>query len=103
MAATYVAITEQYREQTLSHYVSASGLVTQMPRKEKKKLVLLAEFVKQIEPGRQYTEAELNQLLQKMFVAHVDVRRYLVEYGYLKRTRDGSAYWLAGQKEQENS
>ena len=62
--------------------------------KEKKKIVILRKIAEQFEKNRQYTEKEVNNILADIYEDHVTIRRYLIEYGYMDRTKDGKAYWL---------
>jgi len=63
--------------------------------KEKKKLVLLQVIAGQFAPGRRYGEKEVNQILKDIYAQdHVTLRRYLIEYGFLDRTRDCGEYWV---------
>ncbi|WP_040195675.1 DUF2087 domain-containing protein [Candidatus Soleaferrea massiliensis] len=63
--------------------------------KEKKKVVILGKIAEQFEHGRQYSEKEVNQILKPIFEDFATLRRYLIMYGFMERTRDGAAYWLA--------
>ena len=65
--------------------------------KEKKKIVILRRIAQQFTAGQRYTEKQVNEVLKGIFDDYVTLRRYLIEYGFLKREKDGSAYW----KEQE--
>lgn len=62
--------------------------------KEKKKIVILRKIAGQFEPGKQYTEKEVNAILKDIFDDYATLRRYLVEYGYMERTSDCRSYWL---------
>jgi len=62
--------------------------------KEKNKLVVLQEIVKRFQNGRIYTEKEISQILKTIYHDFATLRRYLIEYGFLDRTPDGSQYWL---------
>jgi len=64
------------------------------PRKEKKKVVILAKIAEQMERGKRYSEKELNQILKDIYEDYVVIRRYLVDYGFMERTEDGKEYWL---------
>ncbi len=46
------------------------------------------------EPGRQYTETEINILLMQLFEDHVFARRMMIENRILDRTANGSSYWV---------
>jgi hypothetical protein len=62
--------------------------------KEKKKVVILSAIIEQFERGKKYTEKGVNQILQPIYSDYVMIRRYLIEYGFMERSADGSEYWL---------
>jgi DNA-binding CsgD family transcriptional regulator len=65
--------------------------------KEKKKLVILRVIAGRFEPGRRYAEREVDRVLRDIYDEdHVTLRRYLIEYGFLERTRDCGEYWVKG-------
>ncbi len=66
--------------------------------KEKKKLVILRRIVLELDKEKRYTEKELNAVLKDIYDDFVTLRRYLIEYGFMSRSRDGSSYWLNGGK-----
>ncbi|MCE5196338.1 MAG: DUF2087 domain-containing protein [Negativicutes bacterium] len=64
------------------------------PVKQKKKLVILRLIAQQFEKNKKYTEKEVNGILAGIYADFVSIRRYLIEYGFMDRVNDGSAYWL---------
>lgn len=62
-------------------------------KKEKKKIVILRKVSEAFESERQYTEPEVNAVLKEIWEDFATMRRYLIEYGYLDRTKDGKTYW----------
>ena len=71
--------------------------------KEKKKIVILRRLSQEFEPGRMYTEKEVNRILGEIYADFATLRRYLVEYGYLSRTADCKTYWRpSGLADSEN-
>lgn len=62
--------------------------------KEKKKVVILAKIAEQFELGKKYTEKEINQIIKPIYDDYVLIRRYLIMYGFMERTKDGASYWL---------
>ena len=71
------------------------GTITGFPRKEKRKLAILRHITGRFERQRQYTEKEVNEVLKGVYPEdHVTLRRYMIEYGFMDRNDDGSAYWL---------
>jgi hypothetical protein len=67
------------------------------PAKEKKKIVVLTRISEQFEKGRVYSEREVNDILKPIFADYATLRRYLIEYGLMSRTPDGSEYRLNGK------
>lgn len=64
-----------------------------IPKKEKHKLVVLRRVVEQLSAQARYAERELNALLEPIHADYAALRRYLVDYRFLARLPDGSAYW----------
>jgi hypothetical protein len=99
-AATMVderwAITQAEFEEFTGRYFpeGPAGPITDFPAKEKRKLVILMQLAKRFEPDRRYSEKEVNAVLKAAWHDFATLRRYLIEYGFLDRERDGSAYWV---------
>ena len=89
-------ITEQERRHILeTSFSSLTPLVLKsFSPKEKKKVVILTKIAEQFEKGKLYNEKEVNQILQPIFDDYMSLRRYLIMYGFMERTQDGSKYWL---------
>jgi hypothetical protein len=80
------------REMTLETFMPGGKLRT-MPLKQSQIVVILDEMARMFEPDRQYTERQVNDILGEATENdYATVRRYLIDYGYLTRTRDGSVY-----------
>ena len=67
--------------------------LVRFPKKQKHKLIVLRQLARQLAPDRQYAESEINRYLMSAYDDYVTLRRYLVEYRFLDRHADGSAYW----------
>lgn len=76
------------------------GPLTTFSVKEKYKLVVIQEISKRFAANRIYSEKEVNQILKFVYQDFATLRRYLIEYGFLKRTPDGSRYWLNQDSEE---
>ncbi|KAF1297583.1 LytTR family transcriptional regulator [Enterococcus sp. JM4C] len=87
-------ITEEEKVRVSQTYIDENGFVKQFPSKEKRKIIILGEAVKRFDRNKNYSEAAVNTILKQMFDDHVTVRRYLIEYGFMNRTKDGQTYWL---------
>jgi hypothetical protein len=90
------AITEEERDEILKAHLGEGleGPLVRFPKKEKKKIAILTHIAAKFESGRRYTEREVNEILMALFHDHVTLRRYLIEYGFMDRERDGSQYWI---------
>ncbi|WP_213621177.1 DUF2087 domain-containing protein [Paenibacillus sp. J22TS3] len=91
-------ITENERDKVLGKYFpqGTNGPLKSFSMREKQKLIILNELSKRFEPGRRYSEKEVNGILETAFEDYALLRRYLIEYGFMNRLPDGSEYWLAG-------
>lgn len=98
-------ISEEEREQVLRSYFpeGTSGPMTTFHMQQKHKYIVLTEIAKRFEPRRQYTEKQVNTLLEKVHADYVEIRRYLVDYGLLERKEDGSQYWLGSVEEEQGN
>lgn len=67
----------------------------QVPTKYTKLLVILRYLASLFEPGRMYSEADVNAILREVHEDHARLRRELVEQGFLAREGGGGAYWRA--------
>jgi hypothetical protein len=70
------------------------GRITTMPARRTKRLLLLDWVAQQFEPGQQYPEAEVNEMLKALFDDHAALRRYLVDEGLM--SRQAGLYWRTG-------
>jgi hypothetical protein len=71
------------------------GRITTVPAKRTRRLLLLDQVAQAFEPGRQYSEAVVDEILKAVFDDHCALRRYLVDESFLSRT-PGGVYWRAG-------
>ncbi|MDZ5713762.1 DUF2087 domain-containing protein [Jeotgalibacillus haloalkalitolerans] len=88
------AITTEEQEKVLKTYFKEDGTLSQFPSKEKKKIVVLQYLLKRFNAGQQYTEREVNEVIKQVYADFVTIRRYFIEYGFMDRNQDGSAYWI---------
>jgi len=89
-------ITADEAVRTLDKYFpdGRDGKLTKFAIQEKHKVIVLTEIAKRFEPGRTYSEKEVNEILLTAYEDYAVLRRYLIEYGYMDREPDGSQYWL---------
>lgn len=77
--------------------------LTEIPASRSKRLVVLERLALEFEPGRRYSETEVNQMLGRFHEDHALLRRYLVDEDLLDREAidpgDGTIrveYWRVG-------
>jgi hypothetical protein len=56
--------------------------------------LLLDSIAQSFEPGRRYSEAEVNAILRTLHDDHAALRRYLVDEDFL--SREDGRYWRTG-------
>ncbi|AFU12388.1 Transcriptional regulator [Bacillus thuringiensis MC28] len=89
-------ITEEENDEVLkTHFIDGlDGPLSKFPKKQKRKLIILRHLVKKFDSNQKYSEKEVNTILENVYPDFVTLRRYLIEYGFLDRTADGSQYWV---------
>lgn len=75
------------------HALFSHGRLTAVPRKAARREQLLTHLAETLfEPGRSYSEREVNDALLTVHEDCAALRRHLVVGGQLERTRDGGSY-----------
>lgn len=87
-------ITDKEKLDTIKTYMNENGGLKNYPAKEKKKIIILEEIVKNFSKGKAYSEKEINRILKRIYEDYATIRRALIEYGFIERTNDGSSYWI---------
>ena len=84
-------ITEQ-----IGRFLAEDGRINAFPSKTKSKILVLAYLATKFEPGKQYSEKEVNAIIERWhaFGDYFMLRRELCDRKFLARERDGSRYWL---------
>lgn len=82
--------------QTLKRFLDSENRLKQMPSKYKMKLYAMYYLASKLEPGKQYTEMELNEALGQWntFGDPATIRREMFDFQLIDRERSGRAYWL---------
>ncbi|MBE2197935.1 MAG: metalloregulator ArsR/SmtB family transcription factor [Anaerolinea sp.] len=81
---------DAYKQKVLKAFVKR-GRLTQIPAQLKKRQVILEHLVQEFEPGRQYTEQEVNHTLLDFHEDVASLRRYMIETKLMQRER--GIYW----------
>ncbi|XEC93944.1 DUF2087 domain-containing protein [Paenibacillus tarimensis] len=91
------ALTEEQYAALLAKYFpdGPEGKLAGFPKKEKRKLAILRHIASFFDERNRYTEKEVNDVLRRFYEEdYVTLRRYLIDYGFMGREDDGSAYWI---------
>jgi len=80
----------------LKNFLDGENRLKAFPSKRKLQLCAVRYLAEKFEPGRIYTEGEVNGVLNRWhtFRDPETLRRELYQNHFLDRKRDGSAYWL---------
>jgi DNA-binding HxlR family transcriptional regulator len=76
-----------------------NGRLQKIPTKQVRLLVVLNWLATKFQPGVTYTEKEINAILIEYHPDFAGLRRDLIDFGYLRRERAGTAYWLTPEDE----
>jgi biotin operon repressor len=83
---------DAYDRKVLRDYMDAeSGRLKFIPRQWKKREVILRYLVEQFEFGRNYSEREVNEIIERIHDDYATLRRALVDSRRL--ARDHEVYW----------
>ena len=80
----------------LRPFVDVDGRISQWPSRVKVQRMAVAFLARRFEPGRDYTETEVNMLLMDghTFADWALLRRLLCSWRFLGRESDCSRYWV---------
>ncbi|MCL2375831.1 MAG: DUF2087 domain-containing protein [Defluviitaleaceae bacterium] len=90
------AITQAEKKEVLARYFGPDGqvLIKRFPAREKKKIIVMQKIMDDFEAGVDYSEKEVNEIIKRYFDDFESVRRALIQYGFMDRTKDGTRYWV---------
>lgn len=91
----YVTTAEEEKK-VLSAYFKEGmdGQLVTFPSKEKRKLIVLQNIIERFELGRTYSEREINEVLKTIYGDFATIRRALIVYGFMNRSKDCAEYWI---------
>lgn len=89
-----IIVTVHEASKVYKKFFTDDGKLIRFPMKQQKtKLIILQKFSEDFRKEQKYSEKEVNSIISLRFDDYVTIRRYLVEYGFLARTRDNATYW----------
>jgi predicted transcriptional regulator len=84
---------DAYDRKILNDYSLADGKLKTIPAQRKKLEAILHHVVKAFEPGKRYSEKEVNKILSHFHQDTASLRRELVGFGMMQREGGGGEYW----------
>jgi len=84
---------DEYERKVLADFLLPDGRLKDFPMQNKKLMVILRHVLPVFEPGSQYPEKQVNEMLRRFHEDTASLRRYLVDTGMVQR-KDG-IYWRA--------
>ena len=91
----YILANEEQDKIISTYFEGRETLILKsFPAKEKRKIAVLRKITEQFEGSREYPEKEVNEILKTIYPDIATIRRYLIEYGFLERTKDCKSYWV---------
>ena len=82
-------------EKWLKNYLNEEGKLITFPSKRKLKIADMFYIASKIEVGVQFTEKEINEVINERccFRDAALLRREMYDYSFIDRTIDGKLYW----------
>jgi len=84
---------DAYDRKVVRDYSTANGRLKTLPAQRKKLDAILRYVVKSFEPGRRYSEKEVNDVLRRFYGDTASLRRELIGSGLMQRAGGGGEYW----------
>jgi DNA-binding HxlR family transcriptional regulator len=81
---------DAYEREVLRDHMEA-GRLTRWPHQWKQRKVILRYLLEQFEPGRRYSEREVNEIIGRVHPDFATLRREMIDAGLMARERD--VYW----------
>ncbi|MEP7358220.1 MAG: DUF2087 domain-containing protein [Anaerolineales bacterium] len=86
------AAEDEYDRKALKDFLTPEGRLKEVPVPERKFMAVLRYIFKAFEPGRDYSEKEVNAVLEAFHPDFATLRRALIDRRMLERESDGRVY-----------
>jgi hypothetical protein len=87
---------DAYDRKVVRDYSLPDGRLKTIPAQRKKLEAILRHLAKSFEPGRRYSEKQVNEILAGFHEDTASLRRELVGSGLIAREGGGGEYWRVG-------
>ncbi|MDR0266673.1 metalloregulator ArsR/SmtB family transcription factor [Paenibacillus sp.] len=78
-------VNETVKASVLRNFFAKDGRLRQIPAQYKKKLIALQHMVENLEPGRKYTEKEINEFIKQYHEDFATIRREFIMHQFMFR------------------
>lgn len=92
---------DAFERKVLATFTSSDGAIVAFPKQEKKLHVLLRHVLPSFTHGVRYPEKRVNEILSRFNDDTARLRRWLVDYGYMRREGGGGKYWRVDEEVDE--
>jgi biotin operon repressor len=84
---------DTYDRKVITDFSRRDGRLKTIPAQRKKLEAVLRYIVKAFEPGKRYSEKQVNKILSAFHEDTASLRRELIGYGLMEREGGGGEYW----------
>jgi biotin operon repressor len=92
---------DAYDQKVVGDYTGRDGRLKTIPAQRKKLEAILRYVVQAFDPGKSYTEKQVNEVLGRYHEDTATLRRELVGYGLMGREGGGGKYWRENEPAQK--
>lgn len=79
---------EKLKASVLKNFFTKDGRLKHLPAQYKKKLIVLERMVSELEQGKKYAEAELNEFIKRFHEDFATIRREFIMHQFMFREQD---------------
>jgi hypothetical protein len=90
---------DAYDRKVIGDFTRPDGALKEIPAQRKKLEAILRYVVKAFEPGKRYSEKQVNEILSRYHADTASLRRELVGAKLMAREGGGGEYWRVESKE----
>ena len=91
------------KEVNISPFLDDEGRIKQWPAASKTKIAVVGYLAGKFDKNRVYNEKEVNEIINEWhtFNDYSLLRRSLIDYKFMGRTRNGTEYWVISNDDEE--
>lgn len=96
-------MSKENKEVNISAFLDEDGKIKQWPAASRTKIAVVGYLADKFEKNRVYNEKEVNKIIDEWhtFGDYFLLRRSLIDYKFLGRTRNGAEYWVIPKEDEK--